>query len=127
MSSSIYKIMVKESLPEIIAFFDAAEQKVYKQSDISKILAKQRVQLHFYMDIPVRAFTKHLCDQTIMKKVDLVFGVNKSRKETRYLWGDVSIYELAISLKNHSYFTHHTAAYLHGLTKKNPKNNLLEF
>jgi hypothetical protein len=127
MSSSIYEVMFIESLQGIIAFFDEADRKVYKQSDISKIITKQRVQWHFYLDTPVRAFTKHLCDHTIMKKVELVFGVNKTRKETRYLWGDVSIYELALSLKNHSYFTHYTAAHLHGLTKKNPKTIYLNF
>ncbi len=86
-SSSIYEVMLKESLPEIIAFFDAVNRKVYKQCHISKILTKQRVQWHFHLDIPVRAFTKHHCDHTIMEIVDIVFGVNKSRKETQYPWG----------------------------------------
>jgi hypothetical protein len=121
MSSSLYEAVFKESLPEIIKHFDAADRKVYKQSDISRILTKQFIQWHFYLDMPVRAFTKHLCEQTIMKRVDLVFGLNKLRKETRYLWGDASVFELALSLKNHSYFSHLTAAYLHSLTQEKLK------
>lgn len=43
------------------------------------------------------------------------------------MWGDASVFELALSLKNHSYFTHHTAAYLYGLTKENQKAIYLNY
>jgi hypothetical protein len=126
-SSSGYEAIFKGALPNIIAFFAASTKKVYKQSDLSKLLAKHHVEWQFYMDIPVRVFTKLLCSHSIMRKVDLTFGPNKSRKETRYLWGEPSVYELAYSLKNHSYFTHHTASYLHKLTESVTKTIYLNF
>ena len=112
---SPYQQMLDKALPDISALFDSSARKVYKQRDIRKMLAKHSVEWHFYLGIPIRTFTKHLCDQSAMKKVVLVFGKNRSRKETRYIWGNASVYELALSLKNHSYLTHHSAAYLHQL------------
>ena len=43
------------------------------------------------------------------------------RPETRYLWGDVSVYELAMSLKQGAYFSHYTAMSIHDLTDQLPK------
>jgi predicted transcriptional regulator of viral defense system len=37
------------------------------------------------------------------------------------VWGDVSAFELAASLKAHSYLSHSTAVYLHGLTDQIPQ------
>ncbi len=46
----------------------------------------------------------------------------KTRPETRYFWGDASVYELALSLREVSYLTHQTASYLNGLTDYEPSN-----
>lgn len=127
MSTPYYIPLLQEVLPEIKNFFETSAQGVYKQIDLSKILNKYHLTWQIYADVPVRAFIRYICKHTDMKKVELFFGKSKSRKETRYLWGDASVFELALSLKNHSYFTHHTAAYLHGLTKKALKTIYLNF
>lgn len=43
------------------------------------------------------------------------------RSITRYAWGDVSPYQLGLSLKSDSYLTHASALYLHGLSDQIPK------
>jgi predicted transcriptional regulator of viral defense system len=45
----------------------------------------------------------------------------------RYIWGDVSTFELVLSLKPGSYFTHYTAMHLHGFTLQIPKIIYLNF
>jgi hypothetical protein len=127
MSSSPFEEMFKKILPAIIAYFNESDRKVYRQSDISKILSKNQNQWHTDIFISIRSFIKYLCDHSDMKKVELVFGINKTRKETRYIWGDASDYELAISLRNRSYLTHNSAAYLHGLTTSVPKTIYINF
>lgn len=119
MATPYYITLLQEALPEIKTFFETSSQRVYKQIDLSRILNKYHLNWHIYTNVPVRVFVRYICEQTHMKRVDLFLGKSKSRKETRYLWGDASVFELALSLKNRSYFTHYTAAYLHGLTKKN--------
>lgn len=121
MDTHYYIAQLQEALPEIKAFFEMSTRKVYKQIELSKLFRKHQLTWHIYSDVPIKVFVKHLCENTPMKKIELFFGKSKSRKETRYLWGKASIYEIAFSLKNHSYFTHHTAAHLHGLTENPPK------
>ncbi len=70
-------------------------------------------------------FLTFLQEKTKLKAVKISFP---SRPETRYLWGDdVSIYQLALSLKPESYLTHYTAIFLHGLTEQVPKTIYLNF
>lgn len=40
---------------------------------------------------------------------------------TKYVWGEVSTYQLAVSLWRGAYLTHGTAVFLHGLTDEIPK------
>jgi predicted transcriptional regulator of viral defense system len=121
MSIPYYIPQLQEALPEIKTYFETSDRKVYKQIDLSKILNKHHLTWHIYAEVPVRAFIKYICENMPMKKVELIFGISNYRKETRYLWGDASVFELALSLKSHSYFTHHTAAYFHRLIDKAPK------
>lgn len=44
-----------------------------------------------------------------------------NRPVTRYVWGDISLYELVLSLKPKSFFSHYSAVYLHNLTDQVPK------
>ena len=44
-----------------------------------------------------------------------------NRKIIQYSWGDISIFKLALSIKENSYLTHYTAMFLHGLTEQIPK------
>ena len=39
----------------------------------------------------------------------------------RYLWGEASVYEVALSLRGGSYLSHATAIYFHGLTTQIPR------
>jgi hypothetical protein len=119
MPEPYYLKQLQEALPEIQSFFESSDLKVYKQIDLSRILKKHHVEWHIFLDVPIKTFINYICENTHMNKIELLFG--KSRKETRYLWGDASVYELALSLKNNSYLTHHTAAHLHGLTESTPK------
>ncbi len=48
----------------------------------------------------------------------LIFPIALS---SRYVWGNVPLYELILSLKPNSYLTHYTAVYFHDLTEQVPK------
>lgn len=41
------------------------------------------------------------------------------------MWGEVSLYEVALALKHKSYFSHYTAIKFHGLTEQVPKTTYL--
>jgi len=69
-------------------------------------------------NITVTEFIKFLLNETNLKQIKLRFP---SQKVERYIWGEVSAYELALSLKPTGYFSHYTAMWLHGLTDQRPK------
>jgi hypothetical protein len=52
------------------------------------------------------------------KRLDFPFPY---RKEVRYVWGDVPLLEVLLTLKSDAYFTHYTAMRIHGLTEQIPK------
>jgi predicted transcriptional regulator of viral defense system len=49
------------------------------------------------------------------------------RSETRFVWKEASDYQIVLSLKPKSYFSHFTALYLHQLTTQIPKTLYLNF
>ena len=63
-------------------------------------------------------FIEMLLKQEVFKAVPLKSPY--SNVPVRYSYGDISLYELALSINRLSYLCHGTAAFLHGLTKKEP-------
>jgi len=102
----------------IVKFLDEGGPNVFRFSDIRATFATNKKLWGLKKDIKVYDVIGFLLRETRLKKVNLEFP---SRTEVRYLWGEVSIYEVALSLKTGSYFTHQTAMYLHKLKEKAPK------
>ena len=63
-------------------------------------------------------FIEMLLKQEVFKAVSLKSPYGNA--PVRYSYGDISLYELALSIHRLSYLCHGTAAFLHGLTKKRP-------
>jgi hypothetical protein len=66
----------------------------------------------------VNAFIEFLLNETQLNHVSLPFP---HRQEVRYLWGSVSPFLLALTLRTNSYLSHYTASFLHELTINVPK------
>lgn len=103
---------------DIISLFEGLPKRVHKHSDIRQTLSDNRGFWRLAMSTTVNAFISFLLDETKLKKLRLDFP---HRTEIRYTWGDVSTYELALSLRPNCYYTHYTAVYLHELTDQVPK------
>ena len=85
---------------------------------MEKILADNRKYWRLAQNTTTGRFIDFLLARTRLKKAELKFP---SRKEVRYLWGDVSPYALALSIRPRSYLTHYSAMHIHGLTEQIPK------
>lgn len=99
---------------EIDNFFNTAYKKIYKHREMAALLESKRKEWNLPASIRFNSFIEFLLSKTKFKKVSLSFF---NRREVRYIWGDVSVYELGLSMKDTSYLSHQTAAYLNGLTK----------
>jgi hypothetical protein len=103
----------------IIKHFDDSQQKIYKQTELSKVIKAHKFEWKIWSSITLRDFLIFLLEKTKFEKVTLPFP---NRKETRYIWGEVSEFALALSLKDNGYLSHHSAMFLNGLTDQSPQN-----
>jgi len=103
---------------DIIKLFNTLPNKVFKRSQIDEIISQNREFWRLSSSTTVNGFIDFLLDETKLKENRFKFP---TRSEIRYTWGDVSIYEVALTLKPDSYFTHYTAMFFHELTEQIPK------
>ncbi len=96
--------------PDIIRFFEEDGRKVFKQKELSEIVSKQRNFWRLAMSMQVSEFISYLIAYAKLRKVSFKLP---HRTETRFVWGDVSHYKLAVSMKPGGYLSHYSALYLH--------------
>ncbi len=65
-------------------------------------------------------FINFLVDKKVLKQISI--KLPRDLITERYIMGDISEYELALSINKQSYLSHYTALYLHELTENVPKN-----
>ena len=110
--------------PDIIACIDKQAQSVFKKSELTKILSRHRANWRLAEATTGKDFVAFLCDKAYLQEIQLPFP---SREEIRYIWRQAADYEVALSLREHSYLSHFTAVYLHGLTEAIPKTIYVNF
>jgi hypothetical protein len=112
---------IRRYLAEITAFLDSAGPRVYRFADLGNLLATHREP----WGVPKR-FTIDQFIEILSQKARLRLVEARSESETyepiiRYAWGEVSPYQLALSLKKGAYLCHGSAVFLHALNDQLPK------
>jgi hypothetical protein len=105
--------------PDILKFFDNNPKRVYTKSDLTRVLASNRRFWRLTQSTGANYFISFLMEKASLRELKL----NSSNYSgfVRYAWGEVSAYEVALSVKPRSYLSHGTAVSLHGLTDQVPK------
>ncbi|MDP3024430.1 MAG: hypothetical protein Q8O10_02740 [candidate division Zixibacteria bacterium] len=116
--------ILKIAKNDIIELLDNLPSKILKYSDLENILLINRKNWRVTTTTTVNEFISFLLDQTKLKEAKFNFPY---RPELRYIWGEVSNYELIMSLRPDSYFTHYTAMYLHEITEQIPNTFYLNY
>lgn len=109
---------------DIVSFFAGSNSKIFSFKDLAKILKENRKSWRLAESLGTTSFIDLLLLNTRLAKHELQFPHTKIIK---YYWGDVSTYQIALSVKKGSYLTHYTASFLHGLTKQIPKTIYVNF
>jgi len=95
-----------------------SQPSVLKLSDLKTILSSQRQFWRLAQRTNTRDFIGFLSKEGKLKVLHFPFP---HREETRYVWGDVPLLEVLLSLRPGCYFSHYTAVRMHGLTEQIPK------
>lgn len=110
---------IKLAEKDINEYFDSLTQKVFLKKDIYQILAEKHQPWKLRKIMSVNTFIDQLREMEL-NELELT-SPNYNNTYTRFIWGkDVPIYQLSLSLRPRSYFTHHTAMHIHGLTDQPP-------
>jgi hypothetical protein len=112
--------------PDIFKLFDELPQKVYKQSELARILTRERGFWRLTQSTTTNDFIKFLTNSGKLRKIVFPFPKPYNR-ETRFVWGDVPFSTVVLSLKPHCHFSHYSAVQIHGLTEQIPKTTYINF
>jgi hypothetical protein len=110
---------------QITAFFDAAEKRVFSRRGLSTVLAQNRNNWQLAQGTTANDFIEFLCQKAELREVNL--KSDKYVLPPRYIWGQVSPYLLALSIRKAGYLSHATAVSLHSLTDQIPKTVYVNF
>jgi len=113
-------LLTKEHHEKIKAYFDALDTKIYSQKKLEEILRNIWSQWHFPNKIGVEKLFAQLIKNSELKEIVLE-SPNYDKKYVRYTWGEISLYQLSLSLRPRSYLSHHSAMYLNSLIELPPR------
>ncbi|QBP73869.1 hypothetical protein E2K99_02065 [Herbaspirillum huttiense] len=104
---------IQSAKPALLDFFNKNTTKLFRPTDLAEILSINRSSWQLAKNTNTKQFIEFLMEQGDLKLHEFPFPY---RNETRYVWGNLPLLEILMSLKTQSYFTHLTALELHQLT-----------
>jgi len=108
------------TVPEkkIVATIAKDPRRVFTISQLSGILQKHRLEWHLASSFSVEDFIEFLETNGGLRRIKLVSPDYSDL--TRYAWGEVSPYRLALTIRKGAFLSHGTAAFLHDITDQLP-------
>jgi hypothetical protein len=103
--------------PDIVRFFDSEDHRVYRPAELAAVLAHHRSDWRLAQSFTREDFF-HFLLTTKMKQV--LLKSEHYTDEIRFVWGDASPFEIALSIRKNAYLTHGTAVFLHALNDQIP-------
>ena len=126
--------------PKAVKLFQANKQRVYTRKQLAELLITNAEALGTPRTLTVQRFIHELQKVGELRTVEVAPAVGVARGAraanrrpesgsapapyksfSRYVWGNASAYEMALSLRAGSYLSHATAVFLHGLTSDIPR------
>ncbi|HTZ95842.1 MAG TPA: hypothetical protein VMB18_05565 [Terriglobales bacterium] len=103
---------------DIVKLFDENPKRVYTKADLAKVLFENRRFWRLAKSTTVADFIAFLIERSRLRAVSLASA--RYPGFVRYAWGEVSSYQVGLSVRPRSYLSHETAVFLLGLTDAIP-------
>jgi len=108
------------AIPVIAAYLDQQPQRVFQHRELAQLVHARAEEWRIPASLSARRCIDRLIrDGSLLRRVTL--ASEDYGPVTRYVWGEVSPYALALSIKPGAYLCHGSAVFLHGLNDLNPK------
>jgi hypothetical protein len=105
---------------DIVKAFEESNKRVYRPGELASLLSANRTFWRLAQSTTTDDFAEFLVDRTKLQLIKLSSVGYEGKDLVRYAWGDVSPYEVALSIRPRSYLSHGTALFLRGLTELLP-------
>jgi len=121
------KRATKDWAPYAMRFMETLRKRTFTQRELGNLLDRERTNLRIPKGVGVKKFISVLSEDGKLSLVELIrevrtrAGVTLKPGFKRYLWGEPSVYSIALSLRSAGYLSHGTAMFFHGLTDQVPK------
>jgi predicted transcriptional regulator of viral defense system len=110
---------LEDALPNIIKSLDKSRRAILTRSEMQQLVAGNAEEWSLNQrSITTARVINFLWEKQHLKEYVFEFP---TRKETRYVIGDITNFELAQSLKPNAYIAHQAAMYINKLTNSSPK------
>jgi len=109
---------IEAAAQRIFQALDTAPRRVYTYTQLASLLESSRTDWNLPDYISTSNFVKFLTERRRLAQVEIA---SASQVLTRYTWGEVSDFAVAISIRPSAYLSHGTAVFLHGLTEQVPR------
>lgn len=104
--------------PLMIKCLKSQSKSIFSFSDLADILKENREAWTLPNKTSLNEFIKFLVERKALDEINIELPTASS---TKYGFGEVSIYDIALSINKNSYLSHYTAVFLHGFTENIPK------
>lgn len=109
--------IINHMKPKIIDYLKSLNKNVFSLADLQGILLEKReewtIPKKTTADEFINVLKKNIIQEVVIK--------TPQRTITKYIFGDASPYDIAISLRKGSYLSHYSAVFTHQLTDNVPK------
>jgi len=113
---------LRVALPTIRVFVERGQKRVFAYTELTSLLEANRRAWEVPEYISTANFVRLLLEQGWLKETELRSDSHLGAPVvTRYLWGDVSPFAVAASLRSGAYVSHGSAVFLHALTDQVPR------
>jgi len=102
----------------ISRFLEESKRRVYTRDAIGDVLYQNRAAWNIPGYVQTDKFIEFLATEGKLSVVQV--KSERYRSVTRYLWGKVSPFAVAVSLRPDAYLSHGSAVFLHGLNEQIP-------
>lgn len=107
------------SINQIRVFLENSGKHVYSEEELTAIIDANRQHWDLAQTTPAYKLAERFVKNEIIRAEDIHF--DNGTVTRRYVFGEASIYEIAVSLRSRSYISHFPAVFLLGLTNQIPK------
>jgi hypothetical protein len=109
---------MEKPLPQkLLVYFKTLPQKIYTFPELGQLIADFAKAVRYPFSVDPEEYVQYLVNQGKITKI-VLSGPQSSA--IRLLTRECNRYEIGLSIKSRSYFSHGTAAYLQGLTNTEP-------